>query len=629
MTPFRTLVLFLALAAAPVAAQDPPHDPSNDIDCFSCHVIHGAPGAHYTTVAGAVNLCMSCHNPLGVLPVETHDPGGVQIPCTYCHEPHTQEQANAYGSTFSYLIRTTIDTAHSGPRSVKLLGPTGTNSFADGDSTYDGVCEVCHTNTNYHRNNASGNHSHNAALDCRQCHPHDAGFMATGGDCMSCHNQTQGTGDVRRQVVENNGDGLGDFVKAYHHVDDGSGNEAVTSGDCAVCHDQSNHQNHPDPQVLLNDPDGGASIQYDGNQDSLTPFCLGCHDADHAGGNSQPFSTTGSPVDIDQHWSNPARHSVMALGGKCYTCHQNGHGSDNAHFAVAQEESLCLGCHSGVVGSVNVGADFNKTYKHPITSSSGVHALGEDPLTMARHVECEDCHNAHAANTTLTAAAPLTPGGMLGVQGVDGGGAVVGEATNGYEVCYQCHAGTNPGNPALARIDNETDCSVEFDPSYGSFHPIEVAGKNSDVPSLINGWTTSSVMRCEDCHAGNSGVKGPHGSTEPWILKKNYETADNTPESAAAYALCYECHRRGRDGSNQGILDDVTFKEHDKHIRGEDTPCSVCHDGHGGTDSHLINFRPGIVTANSQGDLNWIDDGNRSGTCNLMCHGEDHRNENY
>jgi hypothetical protein len=108
-------------------------------------------------------------------------------------------------------------------------------------------------------------------------------------------------------------------------------------------------------------------------------------------------------------------------------------------------------------------------------------------------------------------------------------------------------------------------------------------------------------------------------------------TIDNTPESAFNYALCYACHSR------DSILNDESFPEHDKHIRGENTPCNVCHDPHGisatqGNDtnnSHLINFDVSVVSPGSNGQLNFIDEGDRAGSCNLSCHGEDHDNFNY
>ena len=145
-------------------------------------------------------------------------------------------------------------------------------------------------------------------------------------------------------------------------------------------------------------------------------------------------------------------------------------------------------------------------------------------------------------------------------------------------------------------------------------------------------------MTCTDCHnssqarsAGGSGPEGPHGSAFEPILVRNYQTIDNTPESAANYALCYECHSRG------SILGDESFAEHDKHIRGEDTPCNVCHDPHGisstqgnvTNNSHLINFDTSIVSPRGNGDLRFEDQGQFAGTCYLVCHGEDHNNFDY
>jgi predicted CxxxxCH...CXXCH cytochrome family protein len=75
----------------------------------------------------------------------------------------------------------------SGDRAVRFFRTTGTNSFADGNSTYDGVCESCHTQTLYHRNDASGNHNHmiNANEKCTTCHKHTEGFKGSG--CDVCH----------------------------------------------------------------------------------------------------------------------------------------------------------------------------------------------------------------------------------------------------------------------------------------------------------------------------------------------------------------------------------------------------------------------------------------------------------
>ncbi|MCK9294661.1 MAG: PKD domain-containing protein [Desulfobulbaceae bacterium] len=52
-----------------------------------------------------------------------------------------------------------------------------------GDSTPDGICQVCHTTTSYWRADGSGT-EHNSGLDCLGCHDHSNGFLPS---CNSCH----------------------------------------------------------------------------------------------------------------------------------------------------------------------------------------------------------------------------------------------------------------------------------------------------------------------------------------------------------------------------------------------------------------------------------------------------------
>jgi hypothetical protein len=176
---------------------------------------------------------------------------------------------------------------------------------------------------------------------------------------------------------------------------------------------------------------------------------------------------------------------------------------------------------------------------------------------------------------------------------------------------------------------------MEIQPSNPSFHPIAGPGKNPDVPSLISPMTPQYIMDCMDCHnsneAANGGTNGPHGSSFKPILALNYVTTDNTPESPSAYELCYSCHSR------DSILGDESFAEHDKHIREQETPCSVCHDAHGVSavegnptnNSHLINFDAVVVRPNSLGNLYFEDRGRYAGSCDLSCHGKDHQSEEY
>jgi hypothetical protein len=68
-----------------------------------------------------------------------------------------------------------------GDKSVRFFKTSGTNSYADVNTTYDGICEVCHTQTDYHTNDGIGL-GHYAGTDCMQCHNHVYGFAhGTGG----------------------------------------------------------------------------------------------------------------------------------------------------------------------------------------------------------------------------------------------------------------------------------------------------------------------------------------------------------------------------------------------------------------------------------------------------------------
>ena len=62
-----------------------------------------------------------------------HGPAGKT--CAECHP-------NGHGSSNIDLIGDTIATPNSGTKTVIFTSLTGTNSHADGDGTYDGICEV-------------------------------------------------------------------------------------------------------------------------------------------------------------------------------------------------------------------------------------------------------------------------------------------------------------------------------------------------------------------------------------------------------------------------------------------------------------------------------------------------------
>ncbi len=391
---------------------------------------------------------------------------------------------------------------------------------------------------------------------------------------------------------------------------------------CTTCHDP--HYS-PYPDFLVRD-----------NQ--FSALCTTCHAKRGWGASAHATSGAswnGSGLDP---WPNTTWTSVA--GNACESCHTpHAAGSGQRLLNYAREEDNCLVCHNGNVATKNIEQDLSKPYRHDVGLFEGIHDPTEDALTMSRHVECQDCHDPHAANTS-NAAAPYASGALAEVSGVSDAGAPVSSVMYEYEVCLKCHGdGPNVPAPNIQRLVFQPNIRLKFQSSNPSMHPVMAPGRNNDVPSLINPWTENSVMYCTDCHAsdsgpgaGGNGPAGPHGSNWPYLLEREYRTADNTKESYQAYEMCYKCHSR------TSILNDVTFDDHKKHIEGEDTPCSVCHDPHGisvtqgdaTSNSHLINFDTSIVSPDPRsGRLEFVDLGSRRGACYLECHGKRHSPKRY
>ena len=528
----------------------------------------------------------------------------------------------------------------SGPGTVKALSETQ-------------ICIFCHTPHNaspvaplWNRSESSASYAPytSSTQDAAPDQPTGSSKL-----CLSCHDGTIALGDVLSEAspIAMAG-GLTTMPVGPAHLgvslaDDHPVSFPFSPGLAAVDGQLAN------PGTLTEEVrlDGGGELQcttcHDPHDDTNGHFlvtdntasalCLACHDRTGWDATSHRSSTAtwnGTPPDP---WFHTDYGTVAA--NACENCHDpHGAAGPERLRNHAEEELNCLPCHNGNVAATDLEAEFAKPYRHPITVTTGVHDPAENPLVAPRHVECEDCHDPHAANATRFNA-PALNGPQLGVPGVDTNGTPVATATYAYEVCYRCHAGSagQPG-PTTPRVLPQNNVRLEFDLGNPSFHPVEAAGVNPNVPSLYGPWTTSSVTYCHDCHtnnvggaAGGPGPEGPHGSIYPALLGWRFETDDGTVESATIYALCYRCHLR------TSIVGDASFGEHRKHIRDERTSCNTCHDPHGvrdpdgttGSHTHLINFNTSIVQPDdTRGVIEFVDTGVYHGNCTLNCHGKDH-----
>jgi len=370
-------------------------------------------------------------------------------------------------------------------------------------------------------------------------------------------------------------------------------------------------------------------------QNTASALCQTCHIKNFWNETAHSTSSKTWNGTLPDPWPNSNVDNVA--GNACENCHlPHNAGSQQRILNYSIEENNCIPCHNGNVANFNIEAEFNKFANHPIADTTGVHDPAESAVVNSRHVECVDCHNPHAANSSN----PLN-----GVRGINQGGSEVSSITRTEELCYRCHGDSSNKPPArTTRQLEQTNVRLEFDTSNPSYHPIAGIGKNPNVPSLIAPWTTNSTITCLDCHnndsgpgAGGSGPNGPHGSNYEPLLERQYLTQDPTTESSSAYALCYKCHDRN------SILGDNSFSRHSLHILGGrpvyglSTPCNVCHDPHGVSvtqgnsinNSKLINFDISVVSPNSSGILRFESTGTFAGQCYLSCHGRNHNPESY
>lgn len=355
--------------------------------------------------------------------------------------------------------------------------------------------------------------------------------------------------------------------------------------------------------------------------------CTSCHDAhNNARGKFLVKDNANSQLCTSCHQMGSTDITEHV---DCAACHQS-HSAPSGPYLLrrATIAETCLECHDSSHGAPDVATALTRPFIHETYSEV-------DPAEPYQsHASCADCHEPHTMNHG-TGTAPLIHDNFGAVPGVSSSGVLLAAASYEYEVCFRCHAEGATVQPALPRRIVQNNARQEFSPTAVSFHPVAGPGRNPDVPSLLPGWTESSLVYCSDCHGTDSGgtsADGVHGSNQSWILIHNYTTVDFSQESAQAYALCYSCHDRS------SILSDESFSEHRMHIVEERTPCSACHDAHGisslqgstTNNSNLINFRTDIVFPHpSNGRLEFVDTGINSGTCTLRCHGENHSNEDY
>ena len=636
-----------------------------------------APGGKHTNVRNGGRFCWDCHDPHGDMNVAmVHDavakrsdwngttgfglptltvvtsfttmntwgsyvnPSGTGV-CQVCHEitSHFTGSTN-YNTNHNPGASCTGCHSHLGSASVNG------DAFPGAESGGGVACGGCH-NDLYTRMNSAANTTYHHLLTS------DAPTYAS-GTCLQCHVDH----NIFRPDV-NTANTVGRSANLRTNI-----NIAVPSQPTTV--------GYTNTDFLSADTDGG--------------ICLSCHKAQLAKGYPQSDATTVTPAvgkaDYQASGHQYVAASTFGTGGStfnanCSKCHNdtlspkssfNAQSSANkfgnhsstlrrilAALGIASpadplEEQFCYQCHSGAgpndyygvkamsAASRDIQTVFGKTYKHNVAGYSGQHRSSTTDETLGyisanKHVECEDCHNPHAAQPGTHTRGSAALANVL--KGVDGAIASYPSNTNWpatgtpprsnftyaatqtstaeYQICFKCHsyANTNVQTWGGTGAAAWTDVGLEFDPNNQSYHPVVQALPATDPNAnygsnrlasaqLSGGWTPGQVMTCSDCHDSDSAAStGPHGSAVKWMLggtNKSWPyqgTAGNGTSSGTFWTLsnrtansgtanglfCLNCHTLNASGH-------IHFKETD-HQR---IACVGCHVRvpHGYRESRLI-----------------------------------------
>jgi hypothetical protein len=487
-----------------------------DIKCATCHEQHNsdADSPYLRAPNARGSMCRQCHTEHLY-----HTPAGSWKPvCEDCHDMHDLRNENLS------LVATVVENQTLGvDQAVVFTSETGPNSFSDGLGADDGICQVCHVDTDYHVHNGSGT-AHYEGEDCTNCHQHQSGFMPP---CAGCHASVQDDGDGipaggRRAIT-------GEFPVGDVHAHYGT---TLDDQACLVCHSTATHK---DGYVELVDPDDGSIYRFLQPTDlasdpDLSDFCSGCHDADGAtrlAAPMDPFGDGNAPPDVASRfmgslqWVEEYSDGCFGTGGTLRSVNSH-HDISDADQAFSGAKLECLNCH----GAHTSGA--SQPISDPFDTLT--------PWTGEMNGFCLACHEGGLG--------PADPGFPLGVTGPSI--ALVGIDSCDYQdpMWYSFYDWTHSahgldskrawtgysGAPAAV-----VDCTVCHDP-HGSYTPTNTAGNPYMIRDFVDG--TAFV----DDGSRDGGFNGPPFETYGTAREVVVPASGVNVGWGDSQGLCVVCH---------------------------------------------------------------------------------------
>ena len=405
--------------------------------------------------------------------------------CATCHNQSTSNIKRLKGSI------ATPDGSTWGSNGATSVTVTVSNPATDygndgAHSTSARICEVCHSQTSYHKYNQTAL-AHNGTVNCTsECHLHSTGFKGEGGDCTGCHGGTKN--DAANTDIGNDGTRaiVAEFSRASHHVT-GVG---ITKQHCTMCHMEGNAVGsntstlHKNGQIDLRNVDTNAALVWTGTEHTnMDNFCMACHDGDGVANTTVRAIVSGATA------TNPF-NSPLTNGYDQVT--RPGVLNVKAQFAATNYS------HHAVSGQRYTTSTYLFNASKFVSTFTPLGAAQTVRDTSRLH--CADCH---------TVGQWATVGGIGGhgstneymLQTSSGANA---EHTMTTYVCYKCHVSGTYSTGGGHTGGNSQDYA----------HSSTGVGKTGRVTS--NGNITG--MACSGCHnVGSTGWGGIHGGNNTYV----------------------------------------------------------------------------------------------------------------
>ncbi|TWJ11336.1 hypothetical protein [Geobacter argillaceus] len=544
------------------------HTTSNRI----CEVCHSRNKYHnYNTTknsGGTIHNnsadCIGCHPHKAAF--KGSESSGGQA-CTSCHNSGSFASALKGTNGYHHYLQST-DTVTYGTVAQPVLvgGATDTNRN----------CLMCHVDHDIFRPdlnlNAGSGRGKNlrADISTTPTAANTASYANTdflpdatknGGICISCHRTqqtnlgyTQADGSLRKPAIpypDTVQKQVFVFMSTAHNYTvtstfSGTGTSTFAAN-CTKCHNDT-----------LNPKSG-----YNAQGISRVKF------GNHTTSIPQMLTTFGAPVTSSQK------------ADFCFKCHGNvapfSTTTPNINVYLSTDRFDWYSTTSMTARTKNIAADFNDatlTHKHQVqlAAYAGKHHAGETraELSANKHVTCDDCHNHHGSkkglhvqggprnlSPALTGAMGVTPPTWIAWSTARAAGTTVTwpdamvPASEEWQICFKCHSSYNTNQAGWVGTNySGADLAIQLNPTYKSGHAII---GNSRVPAdspsnFVAGtpWNKNSILTCTDCHVNsNTGVndpKGGHASTNPYMLRGNYQPTVASTATPSGEAMCGLCH---------------------------------------------------------------------------------------